>query len=239
MAKSQQQETLEVVSRRPGYRRRALLIVLILGLLLASGAYHLGLYQAGAYSDGGTMGPALRDRLSDLQKDNKKLQKQLTVLERGRAIDRQALEAARQEISELEQQLVNERSELAMFRTIVAPEESQTGLQIQRFSLEPSQAAGRWRYNLVLTQIGDNSRFQSGEVRLTVVGKQDGERRDLALVDLVEEMSEPDIRFRFRYFQRIQGVMQLPEGYTPLEVRVVVDPEGRRAETVERLYDWK
>lgn len=240
MAKSnQQQDTLELVTRRPGYRRRALIIILIAAVLLASGAYQLGVYQTGGYSEGAQKGLTLKERLSELKQENQALKKQLTVLERGRAIDREALQEARKEISNLEQQLLTERSELAMFRTIVAPEESETGLQIQRFSLESTPARGRWRFNLVLTQIGDNSRFQSGQVNVRVLGRQEGERRILALADLTEDVSGQDIRFRFRYFQRIQGVMQLPEGFTPLEVEVVVDPEGARAETLERLYDWK
>lgn len=231
---------MEIVRRRPGYRRRAALIIVLLAALLGAISYQLGAWQHSQ----GPQGKPVRDltvaeQLRAFEQDNEQLKQELTRVRRGQAIDQQALQQAQREISELEEQLQSERNELAMFRTIVAPKESQTGLQIQRLQLSPTRSEDRWRFNLVMAQIGDNSRFQSGSVTVTLLGEQDGERKTLSLDEISEEVEDREIRFRFRYFQRIQGVLTLPPGFTPLEVVVVADPEGARNETVERLFDWR
>ncbi|TVP55204.1 MAG: hypothetical protein EA349_09920 [Halomonadaceae bacterium] len=231
---------MEIVYRRPGYRLRILGIFLLLIALFSAGFYQLGAWQqTQGLGVGLNKDLTLSQQLQLLGQENEQLKQQLAVAERGQAIDQQALQEAQREISGLQEQLQSERNELALFRTIVAPEESETGLQIQRFQLTPTRIEDRWRFNLVLTQIGDNTRFQSGNVTVMLLGEQEGERKSLPLETLSQDVDANEIRFRFRYFQRVQGVLKLPPGFTPLEIVVSANPEGARAEKVERVFDWQ
>ena len=46
------------------------------------------------------------------------------------------------------------------------------------------------------------------------------------------------VKFRFRYFQNINGEMILPEGFQPREVMVVAQSSGRNAQRLEKTFDW-
>lgn len=229
-------EVMEVVRRRPGERLWQGLIAIAVVLLLLVAAYLFGGWHYGEqFRSASSENRELRERVAALSEQNEALERTVVRLEQGAAVDRQALHEAREHILDLENQLKQERSELALFRTIVAPEESETGLQIQRMDVTETRATGRWRYNLVLTQIGENSAFLSGDASVHVLGEQNGELVRKPLAELSDEVDDEGITFRFRYFQRFSGVLTLPEGFSPKEV-VVIATSGRTER--ERVFDW-
>ena len=55
------------------------------------------------------------------------------------------------------------------------------------------------------------------------------------------ESSDPrtgSIRFRFRYFQNIDGELTLPDGFEPEEIIVVAQSSGRNAQKLERRFAY-
>jgi hypothetical protein len=47
------------------------------------------------------------------------------------------------------------------------------------------------------------------------------------------------IRFRFRYFQNIDGELTVPEGFEPREIMVVAKMTGRNNQRLEKKFDWQ
>ena len=120
----------------------------------------------------------------------------------------------------------------------MAPSETSKGLQVDRFSLASDRQVGVYNFKLVLTQVGNNKSYISGVVAVNIIGARDGEKEIIALRDLSQEIEALGVKFRFRYFQDVEGKLALPDGFEPLEVQVVAQAEGRKSSQAERTFSW-
>ena len=75
----------------------------------------------------------------------------------------------------------------------------------------------------------------SGQASLVVQGTIDGEDAQLSLADLGAN-SEAPLNFRFRYFQDLDGVLNLPENFVPQAVIVTV--RTIKGPSVDRSFPW-
>ncbi|MEQ5837373.1 DUF6776 family protein [Marinobacter sp. NFXS9] len=229
-----------VVRYQPGQRYKRWLILLVVSLIFAGVGYLAGMAQGGfRFTTEAEPGPDLSGELSAMRTQQTDLQQQMINLERGRKIDQQALSQARHTISRLEDRLSSVKADLTFYKNIMAPSESDNGLTIQRLELEQRPGDRAVRFKLVLTQVGDNRSYIAGNVAVNVIGEQDGKRQVVALRDLSKDIEDLGIRFRYRYFQDVEGVMTLPDGFEPLEVQVVAKAEGRKATQTERTFEWQ
>ncbi len=72
-----------------------------------------------------------------------------------------------------------------------------------------------------------------------MIGTLGGEKEVIALRDLSEDIEDLGIKFRFRYFQDIEGSLSLPDKFEPLEIQVVAQAEGQKASQAERTFGWQ
>ncbi|MAA66364.1 MAG: hypothetical protein CL581_16530 [Alteromonadaceae bacterium] len=229
-----------IVRHRPGQGIRRFLILLTFSVVAAMLGYMFGMAQGGfRFSDMTKTRNLLSEELDELRTKSTTLQQERINLERGRRIDQQALKQARETIAGLETRMVSLNSDLTFYKNIMAPSQSDTGLQVQRFEIDARRKANAFAYKLVLTQVGDNKSYIEGVVAVNVIGMQDGERQVIPLRDLADEVEDLGIHFRYRYFQDIKGVLVLPEQFEPIEIQVVAKSQGRKAAKSERTFDWK
>ena len=188
---------------------------------------------------------SLRDRHADLRArnvnladDNRSLQGRVAILERSGEIDRKAAEEVQNDLGGLEQELQAAREEVEFYRGIVAPGDVQSGLHIHRFALKLDVVPGRYRYDLVLTQLKHNSRAVSGVVDWKVAGFILGDPGELSLKGITRPAVK-QLKFRFRYFQALSGLVTLPEGFEATKVTLTVKPAGNKKQgPVEQEFDW-
>lgn len=229
-----------VVRHQPGRRVWQFVILLVLSVGGMLVGYMVGMAEGGfRFSDMAKTRSMLSEDLAEVREKYTETRRELVTLERGRRIDEQALADARQSIADLEGRIDALQADLTFYKNIMAPSEANKGLRIQRLELKAKPSARRYAYNLSLTQVDDDRRYIEGVVAVNVIGRQDGERRVIALRDLSEEVEELGVRFRYRYFQDIEGVMILPEGFEPLEIQVVAKAEGRDSAQSERTFNWQ
>jgi hypothetical protein len=118
----------------------------------------------------------------------------------------------------------------------MVPNADEKGLRIERLDL---RAAGpnTWRYSLLLTQVVDEHEYVQGGVRIDLEGRRGGADTTVPL----SEVSDVDrsIRFRFRYFQNIDGEMTLPSDFEPRAINVVAQAAGNGGERLERRFTWE
>lgn len=161
------------------------------------------------------------------------------TLESGSEIDRAATEEVRIINKQLKDQIADLQEEVALYKGIMAPSLNDQGLQVQEFTLDPTADTKRFRYKLILTQVGDNKRFIKGFVGVNLIGVQAGKKAILPLKDVSPEITTVDIKFRYRYFQDITGELSLPDGFVPDQVQVIAQATGGRNARVEKLFGWK
>lgn len=180
----------------------------------------------------------LKKQSSRLLEEKKSLTGRVAVLERSAGIDRQAIEDVRNDLAVLEEELQAAREEVEFYRGIVSPGAVQSGLRIHRFKLKNDALPGRYVYNLVLTQLTQNKHPVSGVVGWRISGLMLGEPGELALAG-VTHPAEEQLKFRFRYFQSLSGVITLPEGFEASNVTLTITPAGNdRQEAVQQVFDW-
>lgn len=215
------------------------MILLIFSVATAIIGYVTGMAQGGfRFSSAERSQERLVDQVEQLRGDNRQMSQQIVNLERGRAVDEQALNQARRTIVGLETELASLQSELVFYKNIMAPSESSRGLQIDRLTMRDAGASGAFDFMVVLVQRGDNKNYLSGSAQVSIVGQRNEERETIALTELSDDVESRDIKLRFRYFQEVKGRLRLPEDFEPLEVQVMAKRDGSASAQVERTFDW-
>ncbi|WP_150912322.1 DUF6776 family protein [Marinobacter halotolerans] len=228
-----------VIRHRPGYRVRRTLILLTFSVVAAVVGYAAGMAQSGfRFSSAEDSRQRLSEQVEELRSANREMSQQLVNLERGRAVDEQALNQARRTIVELETRVATMQSELVFYKNIMAPSESTRGLQIDRVRVRAAGAGDVFEFMVVLVQRGDNKSYLSGSVEVSLVGRRNEQRETIALKELSGDIENTDIKLRFKYFQEVEGTLTLPEDFEPLELRVVARRDGSNSAQVERTFDW-
>lgn len=239
MADERKADEYVVIRHRPGYRLRRSLILLVFSVISAVLGYAVGMAEDGfRFSSVVETRDSLKRELTDLREVHTESQQRLINLERGRSIDEQALNQARRAIMNLETRIAELESDLTFYRNIMAPSETNEGLQVDKMTLRPTRGEGRYDFKLVLTQVGNNKSYISGLVAVNVVGMRNDEKEVIALRDLSEDIEDLGVRFRFRYFQDVEGELRVPEGFEPQEIQVVAQAEGAKSTKAERTFDW-
>jgi hypothetical protein len=72
---------------------------------------------------------------------------------------------------------------------------------------------------------------------LQVEGLQDGLPKILDLAALSAN-SVKVLRYRFKYFQKLEGDLKLPDGFQPLRATARILPGGRRQDIIKKTIDW-
>lgn len=175
--------------------------------------------------------------LRDLAAENDRLKDRLAYQQQSGQIDETACGLVKKSLADLQTEASNLREQLAFYRGIVAPKESEAGLRVYDFAVRPGQAAGRFQYDLLLIQAFHHDRKVSGEATVSIEGLRGSQTLSYSLADLASGESR-NLLFSFTYFQELDGVFQLPAGFRPLRVKVSLHPEGGSGPNVEDTYDW-
>lgn len=232
-------EEYVVIRHRPGYRLRRTLILLTFSIIAAVLGYVTGMAQGGfRFSTAEDSRDLLEEQVEQLRDQSRETSQQLINLERGRSIDAQALNQARRTIVDLETQIASLKADLTFYKNIMAPSETSKGLQVDRLALQGARQKDAYNFKLVLTQVGDNKSYISGVVAVNVIGMRNEEKEVIALRDISDDIDDLGVKFRFRYFQDIEGLLRVPEGFEPLELQVVARAEGSKSSQAERTFDW-
>jgi hypothetical protein len=165
------------------------------------------------------------------------MRQEIADLTVGGEIDNQANEEVRQTIENQQNLLAAQNEEISFYKGVMLPNVANKGLRIERLDVS-SNVPGRVRYSLLLTQVVDKHDYVQGGVRISLLGQNDGQEETIQISESGRDKAEA-IKFRFRYFQNIIGELQLPEGFVPREVMVVVQSSGLNAQRLEKTFDWR
>jgi hypothetical protein len=164
------------------------------------------------------------------------MRQEIADLTVGGEIDNQANEEVRHTIENQQNLLAAQNEEISFYKGVMLPNVANKGLRIERLDVS-SNAPGRVRYSLLLTQVVDKHDYVQGGVRISLLGQNDGQEETIQISDSGRDEAEA-IRFRFRYFQNIMVEQELPNGFVPREVMVVVQTSGLNAQRLEKTFDW-
>ncbi len=238
MARSATDFVVKVKSRKP-WRKAAAIALLSVSLIAGAwGLYDYGRYKGGYDSNrAGENLSQLRDRLDQLAVDNQRLNSQAAMLKQGSKVDQYAYKDVSQSLKGLQDEIYELKEEVAFYRTILEPGDTGKGLRIQSLKVQQGGQRNQYLYKLVLTQVLSKAQPVQGNVHVTIYGHQGADQGTLTLSDVTADKDE-ELHFRFKYFQKLQGVITFPDGFTPTRVALRVVPGGKAKEAVEKTFNW-
>jgi len=166
------------------------------------------------------------------------LRDQITMLESQRSIDRSTLEQLRVELADSRGSIDELQRELAFYREVIAPEDSTEDVVLRQPVFRASDSDRLWRYQLVVQKGGSGKTLFRGELQGVLRGEIDGESREYALSELDTGRVSDAFTLNFRYFQRFEGEIRLPEGFEPWVVVLDAAISKPRTSAHQAEFDW-
>ena len=154
------------------------------------------------------------------------LQRWVNVSDKASEEMKRLLYEKNQSIKELEEHLY-------FFRSVVAPEEKRETLSIFSVNLQRLEEENAYQIEVVLRNDTSKKEAVKGIVKVLIKGSVNPQAMALVRADLLDE----DIRFSFKYFQRLKGILRLPESFKPDRLSVVID--SNKFDDIEEIYAWE
>jgi hypothetical protein len=229
-----------VVRYQSPWRRRGLAIVGVLGLLLVLYV----IYEWGRFSGGYNKFAEVQRRrelvaqIDALGQENEKLRGDIAKAELASKVDNKSYGDVEKNLQDLQAQVLKQREELTFYRGIVSPEDGIGGLRIQGFQIQSGGAPLHYRLLLVLQQSMREDAVVSGSVVIQIEGVRANRPEQLGLAQLADAArTDGQLPFKFRYFQKFEQDVVLPDGFEPRAVNVEV--RSTRLAPVRESYPWR
>ena len=215
-----------------------------LGLVTLIGVCGYLLFEAGRIQASYNIVDATReraafdDRIDVLEGTIADLRQEIALLKTHREIEREAYREVEADLLALEAKIQEQTDAIAFYRGIVSPEDGSAGLRVQHFRLTRGKEERAFNVRLVLVQSLSHTRKVSGDVMLTLEGRQDGANATYRLPDLASGDGTADWPFSLRYFQDFDREIVLPDGFEPERIHIEVRSKTRSISSIEESYPW-
>ncbi len=191
---------------------RLLFWVVTLGLAgaIAMWAYDLGRSFAGFGPNVGEQVGLLEHRVKQLELERDRLTSRVNASESEINIERAAQKPLRDQIKSLETENTKLKEDLSFFESLLPANTGAKGISIRRLVLEPV-AQNQVRYRMLVMQGGGGKLDFTGDLQLAVTILQGGKN---VIIAFPQEKSGDSDKYRisFKHYQRLEGVLTLPEG---------------------------
>lgn len=181
----------------------------------------------------------LSQKLRAALSENQQLKEQVAYLNRSQQINDSACSTVKQSLGTLQADSADLREQLAFYRGIVSPAESQAGVRVFEFKIyapkDKQAPAGNYKYDLVLIQSVRHDKRVDGDLAISFEGFRGGVKQTVKLADLATDGNK-NLVFSFKYFEEFSGSFRFPEGFKPLRATVTLQGEG--TPRIDDDYDW-
>ncbi|MHC8442050.1 MAG: DUF6776 family protein [Candidatus Eutrophobiaceae bacterium] len=161
----------------------------------------------------------------------------IIALEQDIQVNRATIRELQHELRSQAEEAYQLQRELHFYEGLMESQGSSLQVQIQGLFLRYLQTSGQYRYQLVLANWDQGKKIHEVDVRISIIGTLNGEAQSLPIGELYVG-EKPMLRAKFRNFSDIEGNFMLPEGFQPVSIAIGLQPLGKDAKLVERIFDW-
>ena len=214
--------------------------IAFIGIVLGvAGAVAMWTYDLGRGLAGFGGGPsraqidALQQKIDQLTVERDQFSSTVNAAESQLKIERSAQKQLASQVKVLESENVKLKEDLAFFESLL-PADTGSGISIRRLKAELI-APNQLRYRLLIMQGGKGSREFVGDLQFVVTVVQAG--KSAMMVFPHGNAGEADkLRLSFKHYQRVEGILTLPEGALAKTIQVRVLEKGQiRAQQAANL----
>lgn len=228
-----------VVRDEPGRRARTVTLWLITVVVVAAASALLG--SSAVYKQL-IVAEQERDQLADALAESEQArqfsEQRLANLSTGAEMDRQAVDEVRATIKEQRQKIAALDEEIGFYKGLMSPTDRERGLSIRGWEVYPTSNPQRFQYKLLIQQLAVKHQVLKGSVSVVIAGKEGDVEKSINLADLSADVAARNMPLRFKYFQNIEGELELPVGFVPQRVALVAKATKPKKVQVEKHYGW-
>ncbi len=207
---------------------RLLLTIIVLGFVggMAMWIYEMGRGLTGLHADGASQQLALyRDQVEALTAERDELSTTANAAESRLTIEQSAQKQLISQVRALESENTRLKEDLAFFESLLPNAIGPAGVTIRRLKIDV-QPPNQLRYRLLIMQGGKGEQQFTGSLQLAVTVLQDGKNAMMTFPDMAPA-EQGKFKLGFRYYQRVEGVLTLPEGAVAKVVQARVLEKGQ------------
>jgi hypothetical protein len=153
--------------------------------------------------------------------------------------DSQVAQAANRELQdtlrEREQEIAALRADLGFYQRLVGGSERRT-LGVHTIAMRPLDDPRAFAFELTLTQNLKKGALTQGRAEIAIEGVRGGSVVTVPWRELSGRADGAPLDFSFKYFQRIEGTLALPESLVPNRILVTAASSG--GERAEQTFAW-
>ena len=224
-----------VINYRPGqgYWVLAILLSIFVSTLLAG-----KLWGGKTYNREMADKMQLEVKAADLELDLSDAKLQLSRIKLSAEVDAIGLENARLEMIGLQRQIYRRDEELKLYQELLQDNDQPNGLSSGDLKLVAMED-GRVSYRWVARQKSAKMKVLSVYSDMWVLGTRDGQEVILALNTLDDQIKTLPVKLEFKYFSINQGILEMPEGFEPEQIRITLKYSWMATVQSDRKFDWK
>ena len=205
-----------------------------LGGAVAFWTYDLGREFSGTKRLATPDAVAYQAQLQKLSADRDRLSATVNAAESQLTIERTAKNQLAAQLKGLETENTKLKEDLAFFESLLPTDTGTQEVAIRRLTVD---AAGpnQLRYRMLLMQGGRGKTDFSGNLELVLTSLQ-GARSTVTLYPKVSDRDREKFKLRFRHYQRIEGILTIPDGVSARSLQARVLENGQvRAQVTTNL----
>ena len=238
VVRGSKQHQMRVVPDRP-LRQFLMFGAVFLLVFSASVTGFLVAYAYNLISLSGSELAQLRFDLNESSVENDSLRREIAFLERASEVDKNAAFQSNALSAELRLQILELERDVEYYRKVISEEAGNTGLSIASFDLFATSIEKKYRYRIVLRQQdADGDSYLEGSVTVLVTGKKAGVDLAIPIHKLSSDQDGLDIRLRFKYFQNVEGELEIPDEFQPVRIDIEASSEEPVKKTVKKSVLW-
>ena len=226
-----------VVIRRRWTQKTTYLVVVsaaLTALAVLWGSYQLGLYHGDTTeSDVYQQLDVLKQHLNETEEEKLELKFSVAKSERQLQIDRVAFEELAENLRVSNKKISELAKELVFYQSILSPQQGQAGIQIHQSKLigPISKQSREYGFEVTLLQGLRHKKKLGGTLGLIIEGKH-------AETGASMTHNLGNRRYKFRYYQKLEGHFDLPGKLVPERLVVTARTEGKVGATIQKKYRW-
>lgn len=184
-------------------------------------------------------GGNITDPAGAARSEIERLQNELEVERKRREMDKQALELVRSEIAAGSQERAALEEQLRFYRALMAPGTVKQGVSIRPPQLVAGETPGEIAFRILVQQKASKHQMVKGSLTVQVKGLLAGQEVIYPLSELTDHLMRPEIELQFRYFQALEGEIEVPPDFEPRLVQVSARITKPQKLTLEESFPWQ
>jgi septal ring factor EnvC (AmiA/AmiB activator) len=221
----------------PWYLRWSLVIPFVLAALaLAWWAYGSGLELAGFQRSQTQEELAkLREQTTKLTDENKHLNDRVAQYERQIQIEQASSNETSKQLKNLSDENARLQEDLAFFQNLTAMHGKEGELGVHRLRLERDKMPGEYHLRMLLVQSGQRAKEFSGSYQLVATVLENGAKTTRLFPQ--SESGNAQFQLNFKYYQRVEQSIQLPQNIQLESIQVRIFEQGAREPKVRQIVN--